>query len=187
VTRTRTTRDEALDAAEMMMRTAGYNGFTTREVAESIGIKASSVHYYFPTKSDIGAEVTRRYTDRFVAELGDPGQFPGDERKAVEHYVEAFRVALIRDGALCLSVVLGAEIGGLPPDVAAAARVFFERNLNWLTTALNSTGTAGREAAVDRATLVLASLEGGMILSRTLDDFAVFERVAKDLVLTAAQ
>ena len=182
---TRNMREAALDAAETMMRTVGYNAFSTRDVAESVGIKASSVHYYFPTKSDIGAAVANRYTERFVADLGDPNAVQDNGHTALRRFIEAFRSALARDGELCLSVVLGAEVGGLPPDVAAAARVFFERNLAWLTAALNSEGRDGEEAALNRATLVLASLEGSMILSRTLGDHAVFERVAKDLLLAA--
>src|SRR5271170_5436071 len=126
-----------------MMRTAGYNAFSTRDVAASIDIKAASVHY-----------------------------------------ADALRTALVRDAKLCLCAVLGAEIGGLPPEVAASARVFFERNLEWLTVALNNHGKRGIPAARTRATLVLASLEGAMILSNSLADQAVFERVVRGLLPT---
>lgn len=184
MSRIRNTRDEILDAAESMMRTAGYNAFSTRDVAESVAIKAASVHYHFPTKSDIGAAVAQRYTQRFIESLGDPAAFKDNTDKALAHYVDAFRTALVRDGKLCLCAVLGAEIGGLPPEVGAYARIFFERNLEWLTAALNKNGKRGIPSALNRATLVLASLEGAMILSKSLTDQAVFERVVKGLVPT---
>lgn len=180
----RNTRDEILDAAESMMRTAGYNAFSTRDVAASVDIKAASVHYHFPTKSDIGAAVAHRYTQRFIDSLGDSAAFKGNADKAVAHYADAFRTALVRDGKLCLCAVLGAETGGLPPEVAASARIFFERNLEWLTAALNDHGKRGIPAALSRATLVLASLEGAMILSKSLANQAVFERVVRGLLLT---
>ena len=62
--------EEILDAAETMARTGGYHGFSFREIAKQVGIKAASVHYHFPGKDDLGAAVTRRYTDRFLAALG---------------------------------------------------------------------------------------------------------------------
>lgn len=175
-----TKRDEILDAAEAMIRTGGYNAFSTRDVADAVGIKAASVHYYFPTKADIGVAVTERYTARFIEGLGDPGGFRGKPNEAIARYADAFRRALIRDGKLCLCAVLGAEIGGLPEDVSGRTRIFFERNLIWLAAAIRSKGMP-KEKAMSMAMLVLASLEGAMILSKSLDNDAVFERVAEGL------
>lgn len=180
-----TKRDEILDAAEAMVRTGGYNAFSTRDVADAVGIKAASVHYYFPTKADIGVAVTERYTARFVQGLGDPERFHGKPREAVAYYTDAFRRALVSDGKLCLCAVLGAEIGGLPQEVGAHTRTFFERNIEWLASAIRVKGMT-REKAQSAATLVLASLEGAMILSKSLDDEVVFERVAEGLSRTIA-
>ena len=174
-------RDQILDAAEGMMRTVGYNAFSTRDVAEAVAIKAASVHYYFPTKSDIGAAVAERYTQRFIESLGEPTAFKGKSSDALAHYIDSFRTALVRDGKLCLCAVLGAEIAGLPPEVGAGAKIFFERNLEWLTAALTVNGKRGLASALSRATHVLASLEGAMILSKTMSDDAVFERIVKHL------
>ena len=99
-------RDEILDVAEGLIRTSGFNGFSTRDVADAVGIKAASVHYHFPTKADIGVAVTERYTDRFLEALGDPDRFE-DARSALTLYVDSFRRALVRDRKLCLCAVLG--------------------------------------------------------------------------------
>src|SRR5262249_37668664 len=120
-----TKREEILDAAEAMIRLRGYNAFSTRDVADAVGIKAASVHYYFPTKADIGAAVTERYTARFIDELGGARRFEGKPTEAVAHYAEAFRRALVRDGKLCLCAVLGAEVGSLPENVSKHTRIFF--------------------------------------------------------------
>src|SRR5215475_5786775 len=117
-------RQEILDVSEALIRTSGFNGFSTRDVAEAVGIKAASVHYHFPTKADIGVAVTQRYTERFLLELGEPAAFKGNLAKAIAHYADAFRRALKRDGKLCICAVLGAEIGGLPVDVGEQTRMF---------------------------------------------------------------
>jgi TetR/AcrR family transcriptional repressor of nem operon len=173
-------RDEILDVAEALMRRSGFNAFSTRDVAAAVGIKAASVHYHFPTKADLGVAVTERYTDRFIEALGDPNRFE-DARPALAVYVDSFRRALVRDRTLCLCAVLGAEIGGLPPELGQHTRVFFERNIEWLTQALiTSSGLSSARAKAD-ATHILAALEGALLISLTLGDRSVFESVGNRL------
>ena len=171
-------RDEILDAAEAMIRNVGFNGFSTRDVASAVGIKSASVHYHFPTKADMGAAVTERYTDRFLNELGDPARFKHDAREVVAFYVNTFRNTLICDDKLCLCAVLGAEIGGLPLEVGGHTRVFFDRNLTWLETALGGSSKVSASETSAFAVHILAALEGGMILSKALGKENVFESVA---------
>ncbi|TAL83404.1 MAG: TetR/AcrR family transcriptional regulator [Beijerinckiaceae bacterium] len=173
-----TKREEILDVAEAMIRNAGFNAFSTRDVASAVGIKSASVHYHFPTKADIGAAVTERYTDRFLKQLGDPGRFKGDPREAVALYVNLFRETLVRDDKLCLCAVLGAEIGGLPLEVGGHTRTFFDRNLAWLKKALTASSKMSAAEANALAVHILAALEGGMILSKALDKEKIFENVA---------
>ena len=176
-----TRRDEILDVAEGMIRTAGFNGFSTRDVAGAVGIKAASVHYHFPTKADIGIAVTERYTHRFLEALGNSSRFKGDAHQVVTHYVDLFRQALARDGKLCLCAVLGAEIGGLPTEVGEHTRIFFERNLEWLGKAFTASAQIRAAKAKGHAIHVLAALEGAMILSNSLKDERIFESVGKTL------
>ena len=179
---TNSKRDEILDVAEAMIRKAGFNAFSTRDVAGAVGIKASSVHYYFPTKVDIGVAVTERYTDRFLKQLGDPARFKGDAREAVSVYVNSFRETLVRDDKLCLCAVLGAEIGGLPQEIGSHTRIFFDRNIAWLKKALSGSSRMSVAEANAFAVHMLAALEGGMILSKSLGKEKIFEGVAGILI-----
>jgi TetR/AcrR family transcriptional repressor of nem operon len=43
-------------------------------LANEVGIKSASVHYHFPTKEDLGAELAKRYTENFLSALGDPDE-----------------------------------------------------------------------------------------------------------------
>ena len=91
-----TKREEILNVAESMIRVAGFNGFSTRDVANAVGIKSASVHYHFPTKADIGVAVTQApRIERFIQGLGEPTAFlAADAEKALERYLAAFRRAL---------------------------------------------------------------------------------------------
>jgi len=47
------TRDEILDAAARLFAKQGYEGTTTRQIAELVGIKQASLYYHFSDKSSI--------------------------------------------------------------------------------------------------------------------------------------
>lgn len=64
------TIDLLMNAAESGIRQKGYNAVSFRELADDLGIKSSSVHYYFRKKEDLGLALVERYSDRFLKNLG---------------------------------------------------------------------------------------------------------------------
>lgn len=164
---------DILRAAERMVREGGYNAFSFRDIANEVGIRSASVHYHFPTKEDLGAAVAAYYTDKFLGALGEPEELVMAGKDPIKAYVKAFRDALVKDKRMCLCGLLGAEINGLPPKVVAEARVFFERNLDWLTRAY--TLQKGEKGGKDKAVQTLAVLEGAMIVSNTLGNNESFD------------
>jgi TetR/AcrR family transcriptional repressor of nem operon len=161
---------EIMDAAEWRIREGGYNGFSFRDIAADVGIKSASVHHHFPTKAALAAAVARRYTERFEAAVaGADG--------GVAAWRAAFRKALGEDGRMCLCGVLGAEGGVLPPEVAAEAKRFFARGVDALARIQGEPTVERRQAALG----ILATLEGAMLLARTLGDPAVFDAATATL------
>ena len=65
------TSDRLLDAAERLTQTRGFNGFSYRDLEQAIGIKTASIHYHFPTKSDLGVAMADRYVARFALGLAE--------------------------------------------------------------------------------------------------------------------
>ncbi len=180
---TATKADQILDAAERLARDRGYNGFSFREIAAAVGIKSASVHYHFPTKADLGAAVTRRYTDRFLAALGDPADPATSPKSLLERFVAAYRHAVVDDKQMCLCGMFGAEVAALPAMVGAEVKTFFERNVDWLAVVLSrlAAGGAGDQAAPRRQALtILAALEGALIVARTFERSDVFDRIAEE-------
>ena len=175
---------DILDAAEDLVRTQGYNGFSFRDVARAVGIKSASVHYHFPTKANLGVALARRYTDRFLESLGDPVDPVQSPIEHLRFYVSAYRTALVVDGRMCLCGMLGAEVDSLPTAVAAEAKRFFELNIEWLDQVLTQ---LSKQPAKDpdrirrQALSILATLEGAMLVARSLDNEFVFEQIAEEI------
>ncbi|GGK53447.1 regulatory protein, tetR family [Pseudomonas koreensis] len=52
-----------LAAASELLKARGFNAFSYRDLAARVGIKSSSVHYYFPTKQDLGHALLQEYRE----------------------------------------------------------------------------------------------------------------------------
>ena len=156
-----------------MIREGGYNSFSFREIAVTVGIKSSSVHYHFQTKAHLGAAVARYYTDRFLESLGNPE----DLKDPVKTFVHAFEKVLLQDQGMCLCGLLGAEINGLPSKVINETKLFFERNTEWLTRAYDVNGN--KKESRTKAIQTLAILEGAMIMCTVLRDNETFYQAEK--------
>jgi TetR/AcrR family transcriptional regulator, transcriptional repressor for nem operon len=162
-------KEAILDAAESRARRGGYNGFSFRDLAEDVGIKSASIHYHFPTKEQLAEVLTHRYVDRMAAYLGDPTNFK--PRAAVKHLADAFIRANETDDQMCLCGMFAAESGGLPRPVLPEVAAFFDLIVKWLDVALRPAASAPKSLEI------IAALEGGMLMSRAMQDPAMLRAV----------
>jgi TetR/AcrR family transcriptional regulator, transcriptional repressor for nem operon len=163
-------REAILSAAERHIQLGGFGGFSFREIAADVGVKSSSVHYYFRTKDDLAAAVIRRwaeYTSNFVdAELEkDPDP--------VRAWASAFRVSTVSETRMCPCTVLGAASQDLPQQVAKEVKSFFEM----CEAKLLATGLSLTEAAE-----LLSTLAGAQVIANALGDTAMYDRATSDLL-----
>jgi TetR/AcrR family transcriptional regulator, transcriptional repressor for nem operon len=169
------TKTKLMDEAAALVQTRGYHGFSFYDLAERVGIKTASIHYHFPTKAALGQALVKRYTEAFMAGLGSPAIGTPEER--LLHYASLFRAALLV-GRMCLCGMIGVEISGVPGEVAAEVREFFELNRAWLKAVLRRSELAEKEAQA-RAELFLGALEGGLLVARVSGDNAAFDRTVQ--------
>lgn len=159
-----TSEEKVLAAAEMHVRTGGYNGFSFRHIARETGLTSAGVHHHFPTKADLVSRLAQDYTSRFLDVLDS---CPAEDR--VARLRELFAESLSRDRKMCLCGLLAAESGGLPDPVAKAARAFLQQLADRLEPAfINSTDP--RSDALG----VLSQLEGAALLATAFEDPGIF-------------
>ena len=171
--------DEIMDSAETMVRQQGYNGFSFRDIADSVGIKSASVHYHFPTKEALGSALARRYTDRFLGLLPDSTDNSLPVLETFSAYITAFRSALVQDGKMCLCGMLGAESASLPASVTAEVERFFDLNCQWLDSLYRRLPPEHRILPSRTWALrTLAALEGAMIVARNMAAAGIFDQIA---------
>ena len=168
-----------LAVTEEMVRAGGYNGFSFRNIATAVGIKSSSVHYHFSTKEELGAAVTRDYTDRFIHSLGNATQCLQAGENPILVYVEAFKAALESEKGMCLCGMLGSEANILPEAVLAETQRFFSKNIEWLTDAFSQMQAEEPHAM---ALSTLSALEGAMIVCHVSKDHSLFDAATRLVV-----
>lgn len=177
-----TMKDKILDAAEKRVRAGGFTAMSFRDLASDVGIKSASVHYHFPTKHDLAEALVTRYADQFKARLDEIDQTA--LRPALKAYTALFADALVLNESICLCAIMGAEAIGLPETVNQRTKAFFEMNRAWLETLLQTHGAATPAA---HASMVVAALEGGMIIASASNDRRLFDQVADAALLCLAE
>ena len=164
-------REAILNSAEARIRAGGYHACSFREIASDVGVKSASVHYYFPTKAELGAALVARYQARVLVEIGSPD----DERDPVAKLNamrSAFRNGLARGDGMCLCGVLATEMRGLPSPVAGVTKHYFIACNDWLCRAF---ARAHIEQPERKAVQITALLQGAMLQAIALEDVIAFD------------
>lgn len=171
-------REALLAVGRAAVQARGYSALSFRDLANEVGIKSASVHYYFPTKGDLAAALARRYTEEAVAYLDGVLAGASDPAWCVARYAEIFRSALLNDNRMCLVGMMSAELDELPVEVRKEVDAFAAVNVAWLTRvlALAPKSDATPQAVQDRALAVFAAVQGAQLVARGGNDIAVFDR-----------
>ena len=164
------------------MRRGGFHGFSFRDLAADVGIKSASVHYNFPTKSDLGVSLMRSYQQQMLAAFGDPedGRTLADKLGAVR---DAYSSKLSKAG-ICLCGILAAEHAGLPEPVGEALIDYFAACRNWLISVFVKSGAGEPEK---RALVFSSAVQGGLLMASALSEPTLFNRVAEEAIRAQAQ
>ncbi|SCU74971.1 TetR/AcrR family transcriptional regulator [Cupriavidus necator] len=165
---TRSVREQLVEHALVLIRRRGFNGFSYRDLADLVGVKTSSIHYYFPSKDDLVLEAVREYGARRRERLLaiDASLPPAEQAR---QYLAPLRAGAGTDQA-CLVGMLSADVLMLPDAVRAAMQDFIRLNEQWLAR-LFERAAAQRKAPCpvppqQLAQVVFGALQNGLISAR---------------------
>jgi TetR/AcrR family transcriptional regulator, transcriptional repressor for nem operon len=183
------TSQRILDVAERLVQVRGYNGFSYADIAAALRVTKASLHYHFPTKAELGRRLIERYTQNFLAALAKIDETSATGREKLQRYVAIYSEVLT-DNRMCLCGMLAAEYATLPKPVKSEVTRFFDANEAWLAGVLEQGQRADGMKLVGPSTeiarLVIATLEGAMMLARSYGDVARFDRAGQRLLADIA-
>ena len=180
-------RNAILDAAARLINERGFSHTSVEDLIAATGLSGKSHFYhYFPSKEALGMAVIdrqfERFTERGLAILSEPMIEPVDR---LTLFIDTL-VALQRDregGS-------GSPFGNLAGELADSHEGFrqrldevFDRWTGQLDALLREVGGQLRDGVdtVRLARFIVASLEGGMLMTRVTRDVAAMEGIGEDL------
>ena len=176
------TAPRILDTAERLVQERGFNAFSYADIALEIGVTPASLHYHFPGKAELGRALIERYRVRFGEALDSIAEQPLEPAAMLAAY-SALHLDVLRGGRLCLCGMLAADYPTLPPAMQDAVRAFFDMNCNWVAGVLERGRADGSfrtpTAPEELARVLVASMQGAMLVARPGGDTAAFERAAR--------
>jgi TetR/AcrR family transcriptional regulator, transcriptional repressor for nem operon len=179
------TARRALDVAERLVQTRGFNGFSYADIADSLGVTKASLHYHFPTKADLGRRLIERYETGFLETLAAIDAAHPQAGDKLVRYARIY-AEVLRANRMCLCGMLASDYATLPKPMRERVRHFFDENERWLARVLDD-GRKSRQldfkgAPVEVARMIVASLEGAMMLARSYGEVSRFDATAERLI-----
>ena len=184
-----TTRQRMVSSAAGLIRRHGASATSIDRVLEVSGAPRGSVYHHFPGGRAQLVEEAVGYADRYVCSLLDAAAASGDPVAVVDQFLTMWREQLVASDfqAGCPVVAVAVEANEEAPRLTDAAGAAFG---HWQARIRSLLADAGLDPArADRlATLVVAAVEGALVLSRAQRRTDPLDAVALELrdLLTAA-
>ncbi|MFC4595920.1 TetR/AcrR family transcriptional regulator [Sphingobium tyrosinilyticum] len=169
------TREAILNAATRSAQARGYGGLNFRDLAKEVGIKAASIHYYFPSKADLGVAVARRYREDAATALEALSDETVNPVACLRRYPDTFRMALENDNRMCLGSFMAAEYDNLPDAVAKEVQAFADVNIAWIGHQLSASSLITVENSEQRARAIFAAIVGAQLMARSRSDISLYD------------
>lgn len=183
---TENTVTQIMDVAQSLMMKGGYNAFSYADVAEAVGIRKASIHYYFPSKSDLGRDVMLRYRVQAAEAVATIDRETGEHGKKLEKYLALFDHVMDQEGEICLVCILAADLPALPEPVTGEVREYYREQESWIAGVLEEgvkSGVFKPLASYEiEAQYILATIQGAMLMCRTNCNRERFRAITRSLM-----
>jgi AcrR family transcriptional regulator len=166
------TREKIIELGENLIRLKGYNAFSYQDISSELGIKNAAVHYYFPSKENLGTSIVRTNIQRFEEMVENMHSRGFDEMQQLETFIKIY-IKSQREQKLCIVGSLGPEYNTLNDTTKSELKRITELILSWLSDLLSKGKEKGifsfRQDPKNKSIILLSSLVASLQLSRILD------------------
>ncbi len=166
------TREKIIELGENLIRLKGYNAFSYQDISSELGIKNAAVHYYFPSKENLGTSIVRTNIQRFEEMVENMHSRGFDEMQQLETFIKIY-IKSQREQKLCIVGSLGPDFNTLNDTTKSELKRITELILAWLGDLLSKGKEKGvfsfRQDPRNKALILLSSLVASLQLSRILD------------------
>ncbi len=178
MTRTVFEKPDVIPLITEVFRELGYEGASMSKITARTGLSKGSLYHFFPGgKDEMASEILAHIDQWFTRRLFEPLE-KNEARSAIDHMWQEVDSYFRSGQRICL-------VGAFALDetrdrFADAIRQYFIRWIEAFSEALVRTGLS-REFADQISEETIAGIQGGLVLSRALNDEAFFGRALANL------
>jgi TetR/AcrR family transcriptional repressor of nem operon len=158
-----TRKEEILDIAQDLTQSKGFNGFSYNDISAEIGIKTSSIHYYFKSKDDLAIVLIERYHHNFRQKLAEIDAKILSPREKLMAFSGIFKSLAEAKDKFCLCGMMAAEHQSISVEAQNKLRFYFKDSVDWISSIFVILGS---KTSDNDAKAYLALLEGALLMAR---------------------
>ena len=160
-------RTQLKHVATDAVQRSGLQNLSFRTLADQVGVKSSSVHYYFPEKADLATSLIEGYTEAFVKKLNDIDKRQAPLLETIDDFVKIFEDT-VKANKFCLCGMMAAEVAMLNDANRALLNDYFITLESWLSNHFENNKDQIKTSFDSKilARLVLSGLEGAILIDR---------------------
>jgi len=173
------TAHKILDAAELYTQTQGFNDFSYKDLQRDVGVKTSTIHYYFPTKQDLATALVTRHIQNFLQKLQHLDDTSQTGLEKLEGIGDIF-LSVAEADKFCLCGMLTSDLLSLTEEGVSELRRFYSEVEQWMVTAIEQSQQEGLSTQIEpqkAAAHYLATLEGGLLIARARQNQAYMKNI----------
>ncbi len=164
-----------MDIAQELVQTRGFHGFSFRDISDKVGIRTASIHYYFPTKGDLGGAMLARILTGFNAALEQIDSECLRSEDKLQRFAAIFMDTFGDGDRLCPFCMFATAQETVPEPVRQQVVAFWDRGEQWLSRVIEEGRLHGewREDLGDGGIIArtfISALEGSMVTARAYRD-----------------
>jgi len=177
------TREKILEAAQDLIQTRSFHGFSFQDIADRVGVRKPSLYHYFDSKDAVALAVLERSADWVRTQSA---KLDGEDPAAqLEHYFEMFREIHGKGERMCPGGSFASVFGGISSSVQSALHRFTKLHLDLLESIIREGAERGQFQIKDQrprdvAMQILAGAQGALMIGRLTGDAHVIDAVTAE-------
>ena len=177
------TKENILVAAQDLIQTRSFHGFSFQDVADRVGIRKASLYHYFDSKDAVALAVLERAADWVRTQLT---KVDGEDPAArLERYFDMFRDIHGKGERMCPGGSFASVFGGVSSSVQSTLHRFTKLHLDLLESIIREGVERGQFQIKDQrprdvAMQIFAGVQGALMIGRLTGDAHAIDAVAAE-------
>ncbi len=172
-------RSDIIPLLAEVFRTRGFEGASLSAITKQTGLGKGSLYHFFPGgKEEMAHVVLAEIREWFETQVFKPLREESDPLQAIDQMLRHVETYFESGQRVCL---VGAfALGDVRDKFATHVNSYFKTWIRDLSAALTRTGVPKKEARA-RAEAAVLNIQGAIVLTRSLNDTAIFSRTLSRL------